>query len=189
MEAGLRTLRQVRDDRRRPAVLAPQTRAVAFAGRTRTTDEMADWLHEQFEPTARAIAGLERALAGLGLLDDALALDLRRPQDYLHRLWAVGFRTSGLAIVADLEHTHDHPRDGSPADAGGQPSPPAGHPGQAGPNRGPPHDAPRTHRDHLSRGRSPTRSNSRFLDKRLADLEAELPDERSHDRATQPPHA
>jgi integrase len=69
------------------------------------TDKMADWLHEQFEPTARAIAGLERALAGLGLLDDALALDLRRPQDYLHRLWAVGFRTSDLAIVADLEHT------------------------------------------------------------------------------------
>jgi hypothetical protein len=69
------------------------------------TDETADWLHEQFEPTARAIAGLERALAGLGLLDDALALDLGRPQDYLHRLWAVGFRTSDLAIVADLEHT------------------------------------------------------------------------------------
>jgi hypothetical protein len=50
------------------------------------TDEIADWLHQQFEPTARAIAGLERALAGLGLLDDALAVDLRRPQDYFSRL-------------------------------------------------------------------------------------------------------
>ncbi|MEV8099621.1 hypothetical protein [Kitasatospora sp. NPDC085879] len=42
----------------------------------------ADFLHDAFEPTARAIDGLEKALAALGLLDDALALDLRRPQDY-----------------------------------------------------------------------------------------------------------
>ena len=33
-------------------------------------------------PTARAIDGLEKALAGLGLLDDALAVDLRKPHDY-----------------------------------------------------------------------------------------------------------
>jgi len=63
------------------------------------TDEMADWLHQQFEPTARAIDGLARALAGLNLLEDALALDLRRPQDYFHRLWGVGFRTSDLVAV------------------------------------------------------------------------------------------
>lgn len=63
------------------------------------TDEMADWLHQQFEPTARAIAGLERALAGIGLLDDALALDLRRPQGYFHRLWTTGFRTADLATA------------------------------------------------------------------------------------------
>jgi hypothetical protein len=67
------------------------------------TDEMADWLHRQFEPTARAIAGLERALAGIGLLDDALALDLRRPQDYFQRLWATGFRTTDLAAVGGAE--------------------------------------------------------------------------------------
>jgi len=67
------------------------------------TDEMADWLHRQFEPTARAIAGLERALAGLGLLNDALALDLRRPQDYFHRLWTTAFRTSDLAAVGGTE--------------------------------------------------------------------------------------
>lgn len=63
------------------------------------TDEMADWLHQQFEPTAKAIDGLERALAGLNLLQDALALDLRRPQDYFHRLWGVGFRTSDLVTI------------------------------------------------------------------------------------------
>ncbi|WP_199180315.1 site-specific integrase [Verrucosispora sp. ts21] len=67
------------------------------------TDEMADWLHQQFEPTARAIAGLERALAGLGLLNDALALDLRRPQDYFHRLWSTAFRTSDLAALSGPE--------------------------------------------------------------------------------------
>jgi len=41
-------------------------------------DATADYLHRYFEPTARAIDGLEKALAGLGLLDDALALDLRQ---------------------------------------------------------------------------------------------------------------
>jgi len=43
--------------------------------------------HDAFTPTAAAIDGLEAALAGLGLLDDALALDLRRPQDYFQRVW------------------------------------------------------------------------------------------------------
>jgi hypothetical protein len=62
-------------------------------------DDTADWLHQVFAPTARAIDGLERALAGLGLLEDALGLDLRRPQDYFHRLWSTSFRTSDLAAV------------------------------------------------------------------------------------------
>ncbi|MGW5644665.1 DUF6262 family protein [Saccharopolyspora sp. NPDC003752] len=50
-------------------------------------DATADYLHQVFEPTGRAIDGLEKALAGMGLLDEALALDLRRPQDYFHRIW------------------------------------------------------------------------------------------------------
>jgi hypothetical protein len=54
-----------------------------------------------FAPTARAIDGLEKALAGLGLLDDAFAMDLRRPQDYFHRLWNIGFRTADLARASD----------------------------------------------------------------------------------------
>jgi hypothetical protein len=69
------------------------------------TDEMADWLHQQFAPTAGAIAGPERALTGVGLLDDALALHLRRPQDYFHRLWTTAFRTSDLATVGGMETT------------------------------------------------------------------------------------
>jgi hypothetical protein len=57
----------------------------------------ADYLHEVFEPTARAIAGLEKALQAVGLLDEALALDLRRPQDYFGRVWNTAFRARELA--------------------------------------------------------------------------------------------
>ncbi|GAA2046641.1 hypothetical protein GCM10009839_58980 [Catenulispora yoronensis] len=64
-------------------------------------DATADYLHSVFEPTARAIDGLEKALAEFGLLDGALALDLRRPQDYFHRLWSLAFRASDLAGIDD----------------------------------------------------------------------------------------
>lgn len=64
-------------------------------------DATADYLHQYFEPTARAIDGLEKALAGLGLLDQALELDLRKPQDYFHRVWSIGFRAADLA---DTDH-------------------------------------------------------------------------------------
>ncbi|PVC90126.1 hypothetical protein [Streptomyces sp. CS131] len=56
----------------------------------------ADYLHGLFEPTARAITGLERALDAVGLPDEALALDLRRPQDYFGRVWATAFRSQEL---------------------------------------------------------------------------------------------
>ncbi|AEV81195.1 Transposase B [Actinoplanes sp. SE50] len=71
-------------------------------------DATADYLHQVFEPTARAIDGLEKALAGLGLLQDALALDLRRPQDYFHRMWSTAFRATDLAdAVATEAMTYD----------------------------------------------------------------------------------
>ncbi|MGW9613179.1 tyrosine-type recombinase/integrase [Streptomyces diastaticus] len=57
----------------------------------------ADYLHDIFEPTARAIDGLEKALEAVGLLDEALALDLRRPQEYFGRVWATAFRAQELA--------------------------------------------------------------------------------------------
>ncbi|MFE5125128.1 tyrosine-type recombinase/integrase [Streptomyces sp. NPDC056669] len=57
----------------------------------------ADYLHELFEPTSRAIDGLEKALGALGLLDEALALDLRRPQDYFGLVWSTAFRARELA--------------------------------------------------------------------------------------------
>ncbi|MFI2437376.1 hypothetical protein [Streptomyces sp. NPDC018693] len=64
----------------------------------------ADYLHDVFEPTARAIEGLERALAASGLLEEALALDLRRPQDYFGRVWATAFRTADLAATGSDEN-------------------------------------------------------------------------------------
>ncbi|TXH28428.1 MAG: site-specific integrase [Mycobacterium sp.] len=63
-------------------------------------DATAAYLHNYFAPTARAIDGLERALAGLGLLDQALALDLRKPQDYFHRVWSTAFPAKELASAA-----------------------------------------------------------------------------------------
>ncbi|QHE72806.1 tyrosine-type recombinase/integrase [Rhodococcus sp. WAY2] len=72
-------------------------------------DATADYLHQHFEPTARAIDGLEKALAGLGLLDQALALDLRKPQDYFHRVWSTAFRATDLtdAITAAPDETDE----------------------------------------------------------------------------------
>jgi len=79
-------------------------------------DTTAAWLHDVFAPTAAAIDGLEAALAGLGLLDDALALDLRRPQDYFQRVWNIGFRATQLAsATADADAV---PRDQEDADGG-----------------------------------------------------------------------
>lgn len=66
----------------------------------------ADYLHDVFEPTARAIAGLEAALDAVGLLDEARQLDLRRPQDYFGRIWSTAFRAQELAV---------HERDGDAA--------------------------------------------------------------------------
>ena len=67
-------------------------------------DATATYLHQYFEPTARAIDGLEKALAGLGPLDQALALDLRKPQDYFDRVWATVFRAADLAHAAEDQH-------------------------------------------------------------------------------------
>jgi len=36
----------------------------------------------------------------MDLLDEALALDLRRPQDYFHRIWSLSFRATELADAA-----------------------------------------------------------------------------------------
>jgi integrase len=81
-------------------------------------DTTADYLHQYFKPTAQAIDGLEKALAGLGLLNDALALDLRKPQDYFHRIWSTAFRATDLADAAK----HDDDGHGEQAIAEDEPA-------------------------------------------------------------------
>lgn len=67
-------------------------------------DATANYLHQVFAPTAAAIDGLEGALAALGLLEQALAVDLRRPQDYYQRIWNLGFAAADLtAATTDTE--------------------------------------------------------------------------------------
>ncbi|MGH3406789.1 MAG: tyrosine-type recombinase/integrase [Streptosporangiaceae bacterium] len=79
-------------------------------------DATAGYLHQVFAPTAAAIDGLENALAGLGLLEEALALDLRRPQDYFQRIWSLGFRAGDLAAA---DAAADGDPGGTPADRAG----------------------------------------------------------------------
>ena len=74
-------------------------------------DATADYLHQYFEPTARAIDSLERALAGLGLLDQALAVDLRKPQDYFRRVWSTVFRATDLATTVSTADGDSHTED------------------------------------------------------------------------------
>lgn len=97
MEHGLPQLRQVRLVRRGPAVLARKREQWRQLAEGAPDDATADYLHHHFEPTARAIDGLEKALSGLGLLEQALGLDLRKPQDYFHRVWSTAFRAADLA--------------------------------------------------------------------------------------------
>jgi integrase len=73
-------------------------------------DATAEYLHTIFEPTARAIDGLERALEAMGLMEQALTLDYRRPQDYFQRIWNIGFRPSQLAAAGiGPEHAPGEP--------------------------------------------------------------------------------
>ncbi|MET7854567.1 hypothetical protein ABZT48_41875 [Streptomyces avermitilis] len=55
------------------------------------------------EPTARAITGLECALKAVGLLNEGLALGLRRPQDYFGRVWSTAFRTADLTEPPEID--------------------------------------------------------------------------------------
>ena len=65
------------------------------------TDEARDYLYQAFEPASQAIAGLEKALAATGLLDQARHLDLRTPrQDFLDPIWRTGWRASDLTSLA-----------------------------------------------------------------------------------------
>ena len=77
------------------------------------TQEAVDYLHGLFEPTSHAIAGLETALQALGLLDQALALDIRAPQDYFDDMWSKGWRARDLeALAFPVQRTADQDKEG-----------------------------------------------------------------------------
>ncbi|MGC9501828.1 hypothetical protein [Streptomyces sp. WG7] len=57
--------------------------------------------------TARAIDGLEKAMSAVGLLDEALAIDLRRPQGYFGRVWSTAFHAHELARHENIDVLHD----------------------------------------------------------------------------------
>lgn len=62
--------------------------------------EARDYLYQAFEPSSAAIAGLEKALTGAGLLDQARQLDLRSPrQDFFDPIWRTGWRAEDLAAL------------------------------------------------------------------------------------------
>jgi hypothetical protein len=66
-------------------------------------DETArDYMYGAFEKSSQALAGLEKALLALGLLDQAKDLDLRSPhQDFFDPIWRQGWRAGDLLHMVD----------------------------------------------------------------------------------------
>jgi hypothetical protein len=60
-------------------------------------DTSRDYIYRTFEKSSTALAGLEKALLGLGLLDRARDVDLRNPhQDFFDPIWRQGWRAGDL---------------------------------------------------------------------------------------------
>lgn len=61
-----------------------------------------DYIYGGFERSTQALAGLEKALVALGLLDDAKNLDLRNPhQDFFDPGWSTGWHAGDLIELDD----------------------------------------------------------------------------------------
>lgn len=59
-----------------------------------------DYIYTTFAKSSQALAGLEKALQALGLLDRAKDLDLRSPQqDFFDPIWRHGWRTADLVQI------------------------------------------------------------------------------------------
>ena len=74
-------------------------------------DETArDYIYGAFEKSSQALAGLEKALLALGLLDQAKELDLRSPhQDFFDPIWRQGWRAGDLVdIGSGKEASENH---------------------------------------------------------------------------------
>ena len=60
-------------------------------------DRAREYIYGSFEKSSQALAGLEKALLALGLLDQARELDLRSPhQDFFDPIWRQGWRAGDL---------------------------------------------------------------------------------------------
>ena len=59
-----------------------------------------DYIYRAFEKSSTALAGLEKALLSLGLLDQARDVDLRNPhQDFFDPIWRTGWRAGDLIQI------------------------------------------------------------------------------------------
>lgn len=79
-----------------------------------------DYLYQAFDKSSPALAGLEKALLALGLLDQAKELDLRSPhQDFFDPIWRQGWRAADLVqLGADQPAEQDPEQDAAaPGDA------------------------------------------------------------------------
>lgn len=76
-------------------------------------DATRDYIYAAFERSSQAIAGLEKALVALGLLEDATQLDLRSPhQDFFQPIWTQGWRAGDLVRIGNPHQDTDHAADG-----------------------------------------------------------------------------
>ena len=70
-----------------------------------------DYIYSAFEKSSQALAGLEKALLALGLLDQAKELDLRSPhQDFFDPIWRQGWRARDLVDIGsgqEASGTHE----------------------------------------------------------------------------------
>jgi integrase len=65
-------------------------------------DTARDYVYGMFAKSSQAIAGLEKALVALGLLDEAKDLDLRNPhQDFFSPIWSHGWTSGDLVTLGN----------------------------------------------------------------------------------------
>jgi len=70
------------------------------AARALLTKVRATYIYGAFEKSSQALAGLEKALLALGLLDQARELDLRSPhQEFFDPIWRQGWRAGDLVHI------------------------------------------------------------------------------------------
>ena len=60
------------------------------------------FLQSELEPLERALRGLELALGAVGLLDAAMAVDLRSPQDFFDPVWSLNFSVAELQQLEEV---------------------------------------------------------------------------------------